>query len=364
VFYGNTRENGWVNVAFTEHHYPGLFGSEPSMETHANFIYRTLPAKQAELEAADAPMFIGEWNPVFERLGGGDLMRRYFDEYAKRGWAATIWSYKILHNKGGVITDNWYMVSNAQPLRKPDFATATAQEIEAFFKWFGTMEYVIDEPMRTALTRPDPVEVPLPEPAPVLSEPPHMDQLTGWTVYDIGGALPGGQQVRGHDAITIYGGGGDIWDTSDQFRLTARPVRRDFQFSVTLQSLADTHQFAKAGLMARADASPGSPHVLVHAFPDGAIAMAWRSAADKPTTEVRVPGHGWPVHLRLSRRGDSFIGEYATDGNDWHTIGDPVAIPDLSGECLLGMAVLSHDNAALTTAQFSDIRVDAPAGHR
>ncbi len=38
-FYGNPHGNGWTNVAFTEHHYPGLFGSEPSMRTHREFIY-------------------------------------------------------------------------------------------------------------------------------------------------------------------------------------------------------------------------------------------------------------------------------------------------------------------------------------
>ena len=106
-FYGKPADHGWINVAFTEHHYPGLFGGEPSMRTHGNFIHRTLPEKQAMLEEAQAPMFIGEWNPVFENLGGGDLMRRYFDEYAGLGWAATLWSYKILHNEGGVIDDTW-----------------------------------------------------------------------------------------------------------------------------------------------------------------------------------------------------------------------------------------------------------------
>ena len=206
-FYGKPADNGWVNVAFTEHHYPGLFGSEPSLRTHGNFIYRTLPEKQAELETAQAPLFIGEFNPVFENLGGGDLMRRYFDEYGQRGWAATIWSYKILHKDGGVIDDNWYMVSNAEPLSAPDFKTASADQIEAYFKWLGTMKYVVDEPMREALTRAEPVVLPIPEPAPPVTSPPHEDTLVGWHADDIGGALSGGQQVVSDDAMTIYGGG-------------------------------------------------------------------------------------------------------------------------------------------------------------
>ncbi len=360
-FYGNTHENGWTNVAFTEHHYPGLFGSDPSMKTHGNFIYRTLPAKQAEIEAADAPLFIGEWNPVFERLGGGDLMRRYFDEYAKRGWAATIWSYKILQVAGGNINDNWEMVSNARPLNLPDFAAASSSEIEAFFKWFSTMEYVIDEPMREALTRPDPVALEFPQPAPRLTQPPHTDKLVGWNATDIGGALAGGQQVIGEDMVVVYGGGADIWNDADQFRLISKEVPGDFTITATLASLADTNGYAKAGLMARADTSPGSAHVMVHAFPSGTVALGWRSASGGTMQEVQADNHAWPIHLRLTRRGNTFTGEYSTDGAVWRTVGEPVAVDALDKPAQVGMAVLSHDNQHLTSARFDGVKLDRAA---
>jgi glucan 1,3-beta-glucosidase len=360
-FYGNTKENGWTNVAFTEHHYPGLFGSDPSMKTHGNFIYQTMPAKQAELEAAEAPLYIGEWNPVFERLGGGDLMRRYFDEYGKRGWAATIWSYKILQVRGGNIHDNWEMVSNAEPLNRPDFATASSGEIEAFFKWFSTMEYVIDEPMREALTRPDPVAIEFPEPAPRLTEPPHADKLVGWTATDIGGALTGGQQVLGDNALLIYGGGDDIWNNTDQFRLISQEVPGDFTITTTLASLADTNGYAKAGLMARADTSTSSAHVMVHVFPSGTVALGWRSAAGGTMLETQADNHAWPIHLRLTRRGNTYTGEYSTDGAAWQTVGEPVEVEALGKRPQVGMAVLSHNNQCLTSARFESIKLDRAA---
>lgn len=355
-FYGNPHENGWTNVAFTEHHYPGLFGSEPSMRTHREFIYTTLPEKQAQIEAVQTPMFVGEWNPVFERLGGGDLMRRYFDEYGQRGWAATIWSYKILHNEGGNINDNWYMVTNAKPLKKPDFTTASAEQIEAYFKWFGNMEYTIDEPMRHALTRPDPVALEFPDPAPKLTKPPHTDPLPGWRADDIGGALAGGQQVTGERAMTIYGGGEDIWNESDQFRLVSKDVRGDFILTATLNSLEYTHAFAKAGLMWRADDTPGSPHVMVHAFPSGKVALGWRETAGGRMREVQADNHAWPIQLRLTRKGDTITGEFSTDQTTWHVLATPVVLED-GTEGRAGLAVLSHDNAALTTASFENIRL-------
>jgi len=124
-------------------------------------------------------MFIGEWNPVFERLGGGHLMRQYFDRYAEYGWAATMWSAKILEPGGGSITDNWHLYTNAEPRPEIDFETASVAEIEAWFRWLGEMEYAVDEPMRAALTRPDPLRVPMPTPEPTLTEPPANDPVPG-----------------------------------------------------------------------------------------------------------------------------------------------------------------------------------------
>lgn len=356
-FYGNPHDNRWTNVAFTEHHYPGLFGDTPSMATHANFIYRVLPEKQAFLEEVQTPMFIGEWNPVFENLGGGDLMRRYFDEYGQRGWAATIWSYKILHPEGGVIDDNWYMVSNAGPLNSPNFETASKKEIEAYFKSFATMEYVVDEPMRLALTREDRVDLDLPVPPPPMTEAPHTDPIPGWTATDIGGAISGGQRRDGQREITIYGGGQDIWNDADAFRLVWREFEGDFTVTATVNSLRDTHRYAKAGLMARAGLEPGAAHVLVHANPNGHVAGSRRAQPGALMTEDSVDNHAWPIRLRLTRRGDAFTTEYATNDTEWHPLGEPSVVPAIGKRCLIGMAVLSHVRGELTEARFSEIYV-------
>lgn len=356
-FYGNPHDNGWTNVAFTEHHYPGLFGSNPSPETHGDFIYRTLPEKQAYLESVQSPMFIGEWNPVFENLGGGDLMRRYFDEYAELGWAATIWSYKILHPEGGNINDNWYMVSNANPLRDVNFETASIREIEDYFKWFGTMEYVIDEPIRRALTRPDAVELDLPMPPAPITVTPHDDDIPGWTATDIGGALAGGQKRDANDAMTIYGGGRDIWGGADEFRLVWREVTGDFMLTAIVDNFHRTHGYSKAGLMARADLSPESAHTLIHAFPSGQIAVGWRDRSAQAMEQVESDSKSWPVHLRLTRHGDTFTHEYSTDGKQWSPVGEPLSIQAIGPTCHVGLAVLSHEAESLTSAQFTGVRL-------
>jgi len=66
-----------------------------------------------------------------------------------------------------VIDDNWYLVSNARPLELPDFQTADVAAIADFFRSLATMEYVVDEPLRQALTRETAVPVQLPAMEPV-----------------------------------------------------------------------------------------------------------------------------------------------------------------------------------------------------
>jgi endoglucanase len=360
-FYGNPHEHGWTNVAFTEHHYPGIFGSPSTQRTHADFIQRVLPEKQAELLAVETPMLVGEWNPVFERLGGGNLTRLYFDEYGRLGWAATMWSYKLLDRRGGVIDDNWHLVSNARPLEPPDFRSASKAAIADYFRSFATMEYVIDEPLRQALTRADPVAVPLPVLPRPLPVPPHDDAIPGWTPTDIGDAVPGGQRLDADGALTVYGGGSDIWGEADSFRFVHRPETGDFTLTATVTSLADTHDFAKAGLMVRGDLSPKAAHVMVHVIPTGRVMLGHRDRPGGRMTEESVDSGPLPVQLRLSRRGDLLIGEYAAAGHGWRRIGAPLTVPPLAGPCPVGIAVLSHRREGLAEAIFTGIDTAHPA---
>jgi regulation of enolase protein 1 (concanavalin A-like superfamily) len=63
-----------------------------------------------------------------------------------------------------------------------------------------------------------------------------------------------------------------------------------------------------------------------------------------------------PAWVRLTRRGDQFIGEMSVDGVAWTTIGS-VTLP-MAFEVRVGLAVTSHDNAASATAAFDDVAIE------
>jgi hypothetical protein len=162
-FYGDLKSTGMTNFGFTDHYYAGLFGSPPTVESHAKMFQHRIPQEADYVESQQCPMLIGEFNVVNTRAGGKPMMRRYYDEFARRGWMCTMWSYKILKPTPGVQDDDWYMATNAEPLAKIDPKTSSLEEIRSYIKNVATMPLAIDETLRDALTAAVAPPCPLPE---------------------------------------------------------------------------------------------------------------------------------------------------------------------------------------------------------
>ncbi|OGV47064.1 MAG: hypothetical protein A2X46_09850 [Lentisphaerae bacterium GWF2_57_35] len=353
-FYGRPDEQGWTNIAFTEHYYPGLFGEEASVDSHSLFVSRTLPFRTSFLERMQTPFLVGEFNVVFEKVGGAPLMRYYYDRFAENGWAATMWCYKLIKEGGGMGKDNWCMVANREPMLPVSIEKSSRDDIETLFRWYGTVPYEINEALGAALTQAEPPPIYLPQLPIFASTPPAQDPLTGWQASDIRGALPGGQKVHSENDLDIYGGGADIWEGSDQFRFTWKPVAGDFDLGATLVSLEETQEFAKAGLMLRRDLAPDSPLLLLNVFPNGDVALGWRSERGEIMEQKKLGRALFPVQLRMRRRGDMVDVAYSNDGKKWEKT--QVRASDALGRnASAGLAVLSHDNRVLTTASFKSV---------
>lgn len=352
--YGWPEVRGWTNIAFTEHYYPGLFGTEASLETHARFLGQIVPRRAAHLQDMRTAMLVGEFNVVHRSLSAPALMRHYFDAYAARGWAATMWSYKLLRRSGGTGGDFWGLVANRDPLQMPDPRTASFEDLKTFFISLGTMPCSVYEDLRMALTNESPAAVSLAE-YPVLRDAPARDEVPGWQAADIGGARPGGQRRLTGGGLEVYGGGADVWNRRDQFRYIWRGVAGDVRVSARVDDLADTDPHAKAGLMLRNSTAADAAHVYLHAFPDGRVMLGWRSADGAETRERELGTARWPVWLSLEQRRGTVRAAYSTDGQAWHTstLAPPVSLPRFP---LAGLAVLAHsENELLTSAIFQHI---------
>ncbi len=114
---------------------------------------------------------------------------------------------------------------------------------------------------------------------------------TGWQCADIGNPdLSGGQAISG-SAVTIDGGGRDIWGSADQFRYIWQSFTSDATVSARITMQTHTSDYAKAGIMFRASAG------LLQRLRDGPVVRR-----DGPPNRGHVPGSAAVLHARHAVR--------------------------------------------------------------
>jgi len=356
AFYGNPHNNGMKNVAFTEHYYPGLFGSTSALETQARVLTQELPAKHDYADEIASPYYVGEFNVVLSSEDAPRMMRAYYDRFAEYGWPCTMWSYKTLSDKGGVGSDAWCMATNAAPLPRVDLQNSSYEDLENFFTSLATMPLAVNDRLRDELTSPSPeplylASYPHLPTAPPASPPP--SEPAGYTSVDLGGATPGYTEALPDGSVRIMGGGQDIFGATDTCRFVSQPADgASADVRATILSFVDSGEFAKTGVMARWGEvdHANSAMAMVNVFPDGTVALLARSRAGARAVEKKIAaGVELPVELRLQISSGQITGMYRDNSSDWKTIGTAPA-PDDS-YCRAGLAVCAHGDAVLTTVK-------------
>ncbi len=372
--FGHPNDRGWTEVGYSQNFYPGLFGGGAIVpETHKGFLQWLDDELAPKLKSLNVPFLVTEFNVVFNAAGGGEMMRRHYDAYAKHGWAATMWSYKLItspgkKNTGGwwLITNTgqkktgaWWIVTNKIPLPAVDFKTAGKKEIEDWFKSFSTIDYEINEPLCKALrakASPGPIETAEKK---TMTVAPATDEPDGWTAIDINNPLPGGQKVTSDNAIELYAAGSDVYGTEDQFRFIYKKLSGDFTLSATLDYLTFTNMYAKAGLMIRQDLDKDSVFATANVFPDGSVEIGVRPTKGKDVWTKNVMGPELPnVHLKLVRKDNVIDRYFACGGSDWDKL-DSVEFKNLPREIFAGLFCTSHDNTILATSKFRNIKIES-----
>jgi len=349
--YGDPKANGWHNVGFQMHYYPGLFGGgDPTIATQRKHL-ESLKGIAANVRKLNVPFLVGEMNVVFDAAGGADMMRRTYDQHASYSWATTMWSYKIQHTEGGHGNASWGAVANAKPALQIDFNKDSEAAIEAYFRSFATQELAINLPLQKALGDPTYKPGPLPEPPPKRVTAPQ-ETLVGWRQTDIGSPLAGGLENTS-TGFALYGGGSDVWGAKDSFRFLNRRLEGDFSITVTIRSEENIDSYTKAGLMIRASDAADSPFALLSSFPSGEVQLAHRDTAGgdttaPPTAKGKFPG----LQLRLVRKAGTITAFYFT-GGAWKSF---ASVPDkLPKSVLVGPIACSHDTGGLVKVEYEGL---------
>ncbi|HEY7200804.1 MAG TPA: PQQ-binding-like beta-propeller repeat protein, partial [Candidatus Dormibacteraeota bacterium] len=183
----------------------------------------------------------------------------------------------------------------------------------------------------------------------------------GWTCADVGGATPAGTQSLNGSTWTLQGGGGDIWGTSDQFHFVSQSLAGDGTVSARVTAQGNTDPWAKAGVMLRQTADPGSAYYAAELTPGNGVAVQYRSSFGAGAAMSANLAGTAPVLLRVARSGSSFTAYTSTDGSTWTPVAGSGVTLSVSGAMLAGLAVTSHNAAAASAVTFDSVAVAAGA---
>jgi len=177
--------------------------------------------------------------------------------------------------------------------------------------------------------------------------------LGGAWVYpltDLNIGTTGGTRSESGTTETITAGGAGILGTSDQFFFAYLTAAGDGTAMVKVTSLVNTDPFAKAGLMFRDTTAATSANVLLGITPTSGATLTNRLTDGGVTNSTVVAGKAAPIWLKVVRAGNSFTAWTSPDQTTWTQIGAPVTFASFNATPLLGLAVTSHTNSAMTTA--------------
>lgn len=166
------------------------------------------------------------------------------------------------------------------------------------------------------------------------------------------------------DTFTVAANGSDIGGTNDHCQLVYQSVSGNFEVAAQVTRLDDTASDAKAGLMAREDASPGSPSVGIYCTP---LSTGGTSPTNQILTVYRSGTNGISIPLadpiftstlswlRMTRTNNLFTVYYGSNGVAWTVAGS--ISQAFSSTLLVGLATTSNTNGLNTTAEYASFGI-------
>ena len=163
---------------------------------------------------------------------------------------------------------------------------------------------------------------------------------------------------------TMTASGADITGTADQFHFAYKMLTGPGSIVARVNSVQNTHAWAKAGVMIREALDAGSKHAFACVTPENGVASQGRTAADETsynTNETEITAPHW-VKLERDAAGN-FTVSHSADGTSFQPVGNsvPTNIP-MSSNVYIGLALTSHDAAQTCEAVFSNVTITGTTG--
>jgi hypothetical protein len=178
-----------------------------------------------------------------------------------------------------------------------------------------------------------------------------------WNARPIGPVAARTSATRVGDTFHITGAGKNIDEQADAFFFVFQPLSSSVVFQARLADTPGTNSaYMRCGIMMRGSARPRAPLVFIGVSSE---ALWWivRSGEQELASSLRINGvKTVPLLLRLTRKGDRFVGAYSTTDTDWIPCQtNDVSMPPSGG--WMGFAVCSGHEDQQAGAVFDAISI-------
>ncbi len=160
---------------------------------------------------------------------------------------------------------------------------------------------------------------------------------------------------------TVQGSGADIFGAADEFHFVHQTLTGDGEIRARVNTMMNTQQYAKAGVMIRAGTATGAIHaaMLVTPTATNGYRFQWRPTVNFTMTstgnQTRSTLDGTaPQYVRLVKSGNSYTGYHSANGSTWTQVGATQTLA-MGASFQVGLALSSHADGTLNTATFDNV---------
>ena len=161
--------------------------------------------------------------------------------------------------------------------------------------------------------------------------------------------------------FTMTASGADIWSVNgveaDEFHFAYKTLTGAGSIIAKVQSVDNTNDWAKAGVMIRESLNPDSAHAFACITPANGVASQYRPSTGGTSGNYNQTGVAAPYWVKLERSiSGLFTVSHSANGSTWQPVTGAVAQNiSMGSNVYIGLAVTAHDAALTCRAVFSNV---------
>jgi hypothetical protein len=157
---------------------------------------------------------------------------------------------------------------------------------------------------------------------------------------------------------TMEGSGADIWTVNDveadEFHFAYKTLTGVGSIVAKVQSVENTNNWAKAGVMIRESLNPNSAHATMVVTPGSGVSFQRRPGTDATSVDTTTADIVAPQWVKIERDiAGNFTASYSADGSSWTVLGTENI--QMGSNVHIGLALTSHDAALTCQAVFTNV---------